>query len=244
MRHALLVACFFILSVAHGDGLPASPPDGPPAQGRPLVDITPSEAYQEQVFAESELMTGGKRIIDPLRRGVTYYLAPASLLWQGQKNPINYGKQSGLFLSKDGGKTWQVLSRKFEYKHLFVHPLTGEFFAIIDYQWLETQKDGYLAHCSADKIVRSTDGKNWVDITHGPGYVADLVSIFQDPDHPNRICVGACLVRYIVYQYTDDNYSDWKGIRGDTWYKAHPQTQRSGAENEPRGNKSLITGTR
>lgn len=216
MRYALLIACLFILSVARGDDLPAPTPDAAPAHGRILADITPSEAYKGQVFTESDLMVGGEQIVDPLRHRLMYYLAPEWLIWQ---NPANFGKQSGLLLSQDGGKTWQVLSRQFKFKHLFIHPITSEFFAIIEYQWLQTNKEGYLDHCFADKIVRSADGKHWRDITRGHGYVAGLMSIFQDPEHPNRICVRACVISYIVYQYTDDNYSDWKSVRGEEWMR-------------------------
>jgi len=49
--------------------------------------------------------------------------------------------------------------------------------------------------------------------TNGPGYVANLLSIFQDPDHPRRVCVRANVMRAEILQYKDDEYSDWEWLR-------------------------------
>lgn len=223
MRYGTLLACALWIPMSQASVLSAVAPTTSPATTRAATDILPSAAYQE-VYTTADLMEGGKMVADPTREGLRYYVAQEWLRWQA---PDNYRRPPGLFLSKDGGKTWRTLSRQFEFEDLFVHPSSGELFAIIESQSLKTDEDGFLQHCFANKIVRSADGHHWKDITRGPGYVADLVSIFQDPDHPSRICLGASVIRYCVLQYTDDAYSDWTWTHGGTWRESHPTSRPS-----------------
>jgi len=195
------------------------PPTTAPAGGRTIV---PNAAYP-QVIGRDRLIAGGQLVADPADARVRYYAAPQALRFGDARNA---DRLDGLFVSADGGETWRVLSKQFDFRFVYVHPDTGRLYAIIGYEWQRTDGDGSLERCFADKVVTSADGRRWRDITRGPGYVADLVSIFRDPDHPARVCVGGNVVRYVVFQYTDDDYSDWAAVHGSRWAERHPPATR------------------
>ncbi len=203
----------------------------PAGAGEPAVAISASRAAREiapstvctNVLLRSEVPVGGQTVEYPLDKDLLYYVAHPGLLAPGGTTE----KMDGLLLSHDRGTTWRVLSRQFNFRTLFVHPLDGRLYAIIDYEWQETGKDGYLQHCFANKIVVSEDGHRWKDITRGPGYVATLLDVFQDPEHPNRVCVSASVIRLSVLQYTDDAYSNWEWIHGSSWGESHPKSPPS-----------------
>ena len=69
-------------------------------------------------------------------------------MWNDKSNAQ---KHSGLYFSKDGTKTWNLISYSFEFKKLFIHPETGQLFAAIEDSWL-TEEKGYLGRASSDKI--------------------------------------------------------------------------------------------
>jgi hypothetical protein len=196
---------------------PAAAPATQPTTARTVL---PNPAYP-QVIARDRLITGGQFVADPAVERLRYYVAPQALRFV----PGNADRLDGLFVSADGGETWRVLSKQFDFRFLYVHPATGRFYAIIGYEWQQTGEDGFLQRFFADKVVTSADGRQWRDITRGPGHVADLVSIFRDPDHPARVCVGANVLRYVVLQYTDDDYTDWKWVHGSQWTERHPATR-------------------
>jgi hypothetical protein len=134
-------------------------------------------------------------------------------MWGDKKN---VGKSPGLYVSRDGGKTWRLLERRFEFMKLIVHPDTGHLFAIIGYHWLATDpKDGTLQSYSSNKIMTSTDGRRWKDITGGQGYITDLVDIFKDPNNPGRVCLYSGVGRLHIFQAKDERYTDWNGMRVD-----------------------------
>ncbi len=225
MRSLPLALCVAIVTSIIATGLAVSaeaetatqPTTQPSVRG-----ISPSAAYPD-IYASADLVTGGTLVPDPLDKSVRYYVAPEYVQWK----PENVGKKgNGLFISFDEGSTWRVLSRTFKFQFLFVHSLDGRLYAIIDHKSFKTQEDGFLQRGFSDKIIVSEDGKRWKDITRGPGFVADLVSIFQDPDHPNRVCVGASVIRYCVIQYVDDEYSDWTWFHGSERYKKHPSVPK------------------
>ncbi len=176
------------------------------------------------VIRNEELMIGGQKVDDPLHAETKYYVAPRSLA--GSKE--NAGRAYGLLRSVDGGKTWIRISRELDFEFLFVHPIDGRLYAIVGHEWNVPDDKGVKRRHFADKAVVSTDAIRWTDITRGPGYVPDLVHIFQDPDHPTRVCLGASVIRYCVIQYTDDDYSDWVWIHGNRWMEQHPVTRPAG----------------
>lgn len=160
---------------------------------RPARSIAPDLVYHD-VIKRADLISGGQLVIDPLDADLRYYVH----------------RSTGLLVSHDRGESWRVLSRQFEFQYLFVHPLSGKLYAIIDYQWFETDKDGFLQHPDAGKILVSDDGRKWRDITRGNGY-AMLVDIAQDPDFPNRVCMGANgAIRPYRLRFNDDECTSWR----------------------------------
>jgi RNA polymerase sigma factor (sigma-70 family) len=161
----------------------------------------------------------GDMVPDPRDKKVVYYITNRLRMW-GDK--WNVGKHSGLYVSRDAGKTWRLLCNKFEFEKLLVHPDTDQLFAIITSEWLATDKQtGMLEHHQANKAITSTDGKKWKDITGGQGYVADLTGLIPDPDHKGQVCLRANLIRGYVLQAKDAQYTDWNWLRED-----RPEGQR------------------
>jgi hypothetical protein len=169
-----------------------------------------ADSIYDIVHQRPDLPTGGAFAQHPDEKNVHYYYTNRLLMWPDKSN---VQKHSGLYRSTDSGTTWKLVCYILEFHKLFIHPETNVLYAIIGYDWLKNDEEGYLVRCSATKIVMSEDGKHWKDITGGNGYVADLVDIFQDPDHPRRVCLAASVMRGYVLQATDDAYSKW------TWYK-------------------------
>jgi hypothetical protein len=161
----------------------------------------------------ADLPGPGEVVANPKDKDVVYYVTNSLRMWGGK---ANVGKHPGLYVSKDGGSTWRLLDCRFEFLRLFVHPDTGHLFAIIRYDWIATDpKDGTLqVHCS-NKIITSTDGRRWKDITGGRGYITDLDGIFKDPDNAGRVCLTGCVVRPYVFQAKDEQYTDWNWLRVD-----------------------------
>jgi hypothetical protein len=165
----------------------------PSATSHPARTIAPDPNYPDAI-KRADLVPGGQLVVDPFDADLRYYVH-----WS-----------TGLSVSHDRGQSWRVLSRNFEFQFLFVHPLNGKLFAIIDYRWFETDKDGFLQHPEANKIVVSDDGRNWKDITRGNGY-ALLVDIEQDPEFPNRVQMSANgSVRPYRLRYNDDQCKSWR----------------------------------
>lgn len=169
------------------------------AQTRPARDFA-SSPDNPAVLPNADV-ADGQTVIDPFEAGLRFRVA-------GPWRPEDRGKLAGLFFSRDGGETWHVLSQRFDFVRLFVHPLTGRLFAIVDYRWLETGPDGFLGAHSAYKILVSDDGQRWKDITRGPGY-ALLATIEQDPEFPNRVKLTANGIRPYILRYDDDAFTSW-----------------------------------
>ena len=178
----------------------------------PTSDQKERSIYDEE-HKKADLPGPGDMIGSPKDKDVVYYITNRLRMW-GDK--ANTGKHAGLYISKDGGQTWRLLCHQFEFENLFVHPDTERLFAIICYEWLETDvKDGYLQRGSSNKVIASTDGRHWKDITGGQGYISGLISIFKDPDNPGRVCLCGCGIREYVFQAKDEKYTDWNWLRAD-----------------------------
>jgi len=119
--------------------------------------------------------------------------------------------EPGLYVSKDRGASWQAICSTFDFRGPFyVHPLTGRLYAAIYDRWLTTNGAGYVIAAEGFKILMSTDGKMWSDLTGPQGHLASIMSIFQDPDRPGRVCVEVSTgLRSYVLQSIDDHYSKW-----------------------------------
>lgn len=175
------------------------------------------DAYQT-VRKKGDLPTGGEFVANPKKKSEIYYFTNASRMWTDKSNAQ---KHSGLYRSADEGQTWNLVCDFFEFKELFINPRTGKLFAIIEDKWLAEHNE-YLVPHRADKAIASTDGKRWTDIMGKQKHVAMLSNIFQDPDHPDRVCLEYSLIRGIVLQAKDDNYSDWDSMVISEWEKKHP----------------------
>ena len=160
------------------------------------------ESVYDAKHTEAELPPGGEFIQHPKKSEIRYY-------WSNRPGQ----NLAGLCTSLDAGKTWNLLCYIFTFRKVFVHPETGVLYAIIDYTWLKEDK-GYLVRANANKLVMSEDGRRWKDITRGRGYIADIIDVFQDPEHPQRVCMLTAVIRPTVFQASDDEYSKW------TWYPA------------------------
>lgn len=128
----------------------------------------------------------------------------------------------GLYRSVDGGTSWKLLSDAQDYQFVFWHP-DNTLYALAG-------KKGFV---NPTHIYRSKDsGGTWEDISHGldsAGY-GGLVSIFQDPDHPALVCVGAQGVRGYVLHADDDSYQ-WHGEQETEWDRSHPTDEKFLATN-------------
>lgn len=172
-------------------------------------------ATNEANQMEAMLPPNGTYIKDPNKPEIQYYWSNTS------------GKyRAGLYKSSDSGTNWTILTGIFNFRKVYLHPETGVLYAIINYSWLDEGGE-YLVSHSADKIIMSEDGKHWKNITRGPGYIADIVDIFQDPDHPKRICITTCIIRICVQQSDDDEYSNWKNYAIWTWKERHKEVGQS-----------------
>jgi hypothetical protein len=188
-----------------------------------------SQSIYERILKKSDLPGPGEEVADPKDAKVVYYLTNSQRMW-GKKE--NVGKHPGLYTSKDRGQTWRLLCLNFEFQKLYIHPDTGRLFAIIGYDWLDTnEEDGTLEHCSSNKIITSTDGRRWKDISGKQGYITDLYGIFRDPDNAGRVCLEGCAIRAYVLQAKDEQYSEWNWLRAD-----RPQGERL-LKNKPAAEK-------
>ncbi|MCG3150605.1 MAG: hypothetical protein PCFJNLEI_04093 [Verrucomicrobiae bacterium] len=170
------------------------------------VALAAEKSEYEVEHPKSDLPPGGEYVAGATNSVVQYY-------WTNNAGKM---KPNGIYASTDGGTTWKLRCWIFQFRKVFVHPETGVLYAIIDYSWLEKDKDGFLTRCSANKMLMSKDARHWKDITPRPGYVADMLDIFQDPEHGQRVCIQACGIRPYVLQPADDDYSTWE-TRGWDW---------------------------
>jgi len=114
-----------------------------------------------------------------------------------------------LYASKDAGATWKLVSDKygFEVAH---QNRDGRLYAII---WQNIP--GSTNAIQTKLIMSENGGRAWKDISGN--IFAQMLNLFSDPKHPNRICVGAWGIRAYVFEAVDDDYSKWTGNREWEW---------------------------
>jgi hypothetical protein len=189
--------------------LAVEPPSGPTT----VPPVQKEQSVYDVDHEKADLPGPGEMIADPKSKDVVYYFTNRFLMWNRKANT---GKLAGLYVSKDGGKTWRLQCHMFEFHKLFIHPDSGRLFAIIGYEWIETDpKDGMLQQCSSNKVISSADGRRWKDITGERIHIAGLRSIFKDPDNAGRVCMLGGVIRGYVFQAKDDEYTDWNWLRED-----------------------------
>jgi hypothetical protein len=140
----------------------------------------------------------------------------------GEKNAARY---DGLYRSTDGGKGWTAVCWYFHFNEVFIHPTTGQLYAVIQETSLGNDTNGYLVLHYTDRVVSSSDdGRHWRDIMKGlpAGPGTRFGTFFVDSDHPDRVCVAGSNIRRVILQSTDDEYSDWRVFEGSSWFVEHP----------------------
>jgi hypothetical protein len=173
-------------------------------------------AIYDKAHKKADLPTGGEFVEHPKKGNVKYYFINQSRMWINKENAQ---KHSGLYISEDSGETWKLLCYFFEFRELFIHPETGKLFSVIEYKWLEANKDGFLVPHSSSKALMSDDGKHWKDITGGRGYITDITGIIADPDNSGRVCLQVNRIRNYIFQAKDDKYSKWISYKQWDWPK-------------------------
>ena len=179
------------------------------------VDVDQPSIYRGD-YPKAQLPTRGEFVAHPNSPEIQYYFTNRALM---RRDKTNSRKRSGLYVSKDGGNTWQLTCDSFQIQHLFVHPDTGVLFAIIDYRWMKEHEDGSRRRHSANKALMSNDGSQWKDITGAPGYIADITGFMVDPDNPARVCLEVVSKRGYILQSEDDEYTSWVWYREWNWPK-------------------------
>jgi len=199
----LLVALFALAPVtAHS----------PLASAEPMAGNNPKPT----LYKKTDFPVGVEFHQDPKDKQVIYCLITRERLKADTSNAQTKAQMPpGLYGSTDAGATWALLTEAFQFKQVFIHPNTGELFAIIEDNTIAPRADGFLAVQHFDKAVVSTDGKQWKDIMGQQQRVAGLSHIFIDPDHPNRVrLIGSSIGsggRYYLIA-ADDSYSAWKRV--------------------------------
>lgn len=124
-------------------------------------------------------------------------------------------KEFGLYLSRDEGQTWRLMSDEHHFKNVFLHK-NRQLFAIVEERFITDMGQKAVR----DRILVSFDlGLTWEDITGDIGM--QLFDIFQDPDHPDLVCLRGQTVRIYVLQAEDEDY-DWEMVREYwEWKDAH-----------------------
>ncbi len=175
---------------------------------------------------------GGLFAQQPCGATPIFYYTPK---WRARKLPHAEKKVFGLYVSEDDGQRWQLISKDYDFKEVFLHS-DGTLYAIVAMTeeiaptkakqahgvWIsdqENEKGNRTIHF--DRIVMSVDsGRSWRDISSGIARSMTLYSIFSDPDHSELVCLGGNCIRGYVLQATDKSYK-WKKTRERDWWKTH-----------------------
>lgn len=112
-------------------------------------------------------------------------------------------------MSRNSGGSWDVLCDRLGFVSLFIHPDTGVLYAVVgENDGLRVDQEGNVMRGVIQKIVMSTDGANWKDITPNRGNLDGVASIVKDANNRGRICLSLMTGRgsTIVIRWLDDAY--------------------------------------
>ena len=149
------------------------------------------------------------------------------------------GKVFGLYVSHDDGNSWRLISKDYDFWHVFLHQ-NGSVYAIVetlqakppekppataaDIMWRRTDKDGRTWGIRWRALVSKDLGVSWRDITGGIPAGVELIGITNDPDHPDLVSLIGSSIRFYILQAEDENYN-WKMIRPD--WQPRPLTEET-----------------
>ncbi len=170
-----------------------------PAQAQ----FAPQERATTPIYKKSELPTGGTFVQHPKYEHISYYFVNAGIV----QDNVDYG----LYESIDTGQTWRKIQSSFGFQSLFIHPDSGELFALIQDKVIIPDQKGFLAIATMSKAITSNDGTHWRDIM-GLQRAVQLQGISIDPDHPNRVRLFGWAINDFYLVAVDDAYSDWKRV--------------------------------
>ena len=168
------------------------------------AQVTTQSPAAPSIWKTLELPAGGTFVQDPKYKHISYYFINAGLSQQ------DYAK-CGLYHSVDMGQTWRKIQSFFSFQALFVHPDSGELFALIQDKVIVPDNQGFLTIATMSKAITSVDGTHWKDIM-GLQRGVQLDGISVDPDHPNRVRLSGWAFNGFYLVATDDSYSDWKRV--------------------------------
>ncbi len=151
----------------------------------------------QRLTTPPEMPLNGMFAKQPLRSPLIFYVATHA----GSDRRPRGDHRYGLYLSRDDGATWELVSERDDFGPTLLLA-DGGLFAV-------TGDDGMNR---GQQILRSPDlGKTWGDITGRTGVL--IHDIKPDPDHPGLIRVhGNARHGGVILLQADEN-SEWKKIR-------------------------------
>jgi len=152
-----------------------------------LIDPTRPDTYLAAVSSEAPQNAGLFRTTDA---GLTWQPVPglsrkqiwSLAYWPGDPNIIAAGAAEGVFLSRDGGDTWEHTGRA---DSIYPHPVVSLTFDPQDRNTLYAGTP-HLAWKSSD------GGSTWRRLSKGMLADSDIFSIHVDPGRRTRVFAGAC----------------------------------------------------
>jgi hypothetical protein len=185
----------------------------------------------DSVLAQTDLPKPG--VFPPVPAGskLLYYLAyPGSVC----DDAADAGKLSGLYLSSDGGQTWRNVRADLRMYEVFVHPDTGWLYALITIERFQTDfETDHLLIGQRSKILRSANGRDWIDISGADESFTEAFGIFADPDHPGRVCFRNAVMRPYVLQSMDGAYAKWRWYHTSQWRERHSSGTATPRKRQP-----------
>ena len=161
-------------------------------------------------------------------------VSPRLIYYTGNEfGTFSFAKIKGsLFVSEDAGKTWTASSIDQDVLDAFMQP-DGSIFAVT--QTMVTTSPGENATWTTDAngvndypsqhlLVSRDNGHAWKDITPTLRSGFGLYGLFQDPDHPDLVCVSSTMInhaaRRFIFQAADETYQ-WQEFPDEEWLVGH-----------------------
>jgi hypothetical protein len=167
-----------------------------------------------------KLPLGGTFYQHPRHPGVQYYFLPEPRY----RGDLCQAKHVTLFKTNNGGKHW-IPATSYAMKRLYMNPVTGDLFGILNYKVItsladeESNEASSIVWASVDRPIVSSDGENWRDLMHGSreDSVTVFLDFFQDPQQPQRTCVLASRAKLYILIASDDRHTSWTWFRHWEW---------------------------